>query len=355
MLDNRTALQIVVNLVLGVVGGTTIGLIAQTVDIPMGAGFVIGYAAPGLFSRLDDLTAWIFLPRDHQDARRRTGLDLLQQPVNLTTHFAAGAVITIFLMFFCLVMAPQSYLLENLPSSLRNASHATGVVPAMTILAGALGAWSHVTKDILWALAEQDTQAEPLRVPLPWLRYLAGGAVGTGVAYILPNSILTNPTALSSFNPFALVVLALVAGYLAARSLKTVISSVDRVLGGGSAAVEEGVRRALTPPPLVNYRGYMETALLDAADLSSLMVNDTANIRPGVAEFVLDLRFGPDKSDDTSSAPILIEGGVNEGDAVFDIEIGADGFEPPRRRLKSQPYRCVHQHRAAELHDTGRQ
>ena len=106
MLDNRTALQIVVNLVLGVVGGTTIGLIAQTVDISaMGAGFVIGYAAPGLFSRLDDLTAWIFLPRDHQDARRRTGLDLLQQPVNLTTHFAAGAVITIFLMFFCLVIA----------------------------------------------------------------------------------------------------------------------------------------------------------------------------------------------------------------------------------------------------------
>ena len=128
------------------------------------------------------------------------------------------------------------------------------------------------------------------------------------------------PHGLELVNPFALVVLALVAGYLAARSLKTVISSVDRVLGGGSAAVEEGVRRALTPPPLVNYRGYMETALLDAADLSSLMVNDTANIRPGVAEFVLDLRFGPDKSDDTSSAPILIEGGVNEGDAVFDME-----------------------------------
>lgn len=334
MLDDRTALSIVLNLLLGAIGGTAVASLALDVDwSTMATGFIVGYLAPGVFSRLDDLTAWIFLPKDLQDANRRTGLDLLQ-PINVTTHFATGTIITLMFLFGCLVAAPRSFLLDSLPTPLEGASFA-GIVPVMTILAGALGAWAHVTMDILGAFGEQTTQAEPRRIPLPWIRYLAGGAVGTGVAYILPGSILTNTATLTSFNPFALILLSLFGGYWAARSLKTAISSVDRILGGSSAAVvEEGVRRALTPPPLVNYRGYMQAALLDAADLTSLMVNDTANLRPDVTEFILDLRFHPDKSEDAASAPVLVEGGVNEGDAVFDIEIGADGFEPARRRLR---------------------
>jgi hypothetical protein len=332
LLDERVVIEATTGVALGCIAGLMIGLTLNSVgSFPVGAAFLAGYCAIGALGRLDDLVVRRFR------SQTVATFDLLQ-PVNLTTHLVAGAVFTVLFLASWGLLLPNSFLWQTLNVS-GEPPRRTSVLPMIAVAGGALGAWLDVTLNIIAFAAIQSNrrasdQKTPFRFPPPFMQYLTGAFAGFAGAIILPGSILSATADLDAFNPSTLAVIAVIGGYWMARTLRSVVGSLYLDNETGVAAVEEGVRRALAPSPLVNYSGRMTTDLLRADTLASCISEGEAKIPPEIPDYVLNVRFEPDAVDDAAYTPVTIEDGIDGGEAIFDLEISADDFAPRRRRVQ---------------------
>jgi hypothetical protein len=339
--------------VAGAVLGPALGAVAHAVVGPVPSGgnavansalaFLVGYATPAglsLLDRVNSISSALFGSRDEATGSRSgPGIQLLR-PINLGTHFVVGTFIIVGFLFGCAFLSGRSGLVATLLPGLAP-THPGAAIAYATLAAGVLGAWGQVTSEVL-SLARR-SGAAAAKIPLPIPRYLLGALAGYSAGVVLPSIVVVpdaftstrtagDGTALDVFNPFALVLFAFTAGWALARATEHLVLSVGQSGPGGAAAVEEGVRRALAPPPLVNWRGYVNALVRRKPDLASVMDNGKAFL--DCAECVLDIFFDPQPDKSTATGLIRIEDGVDEPSATFDVEIIAEGFEPRRRRVQ---------------------
>jgi hypothetical protein len=293
--------------------------------------FLLGYFAPQFFVLLDSTTGLVSTAGSEQ--RNWPKLSLLR-PVSHTTHFTIGAVLVFAFLVGCLFLPGAPRLSLALPAGFNPPQQSTMTIPFLTLIGGSLGAWAKVTSDIFYAVSSARKEDVP-RVSLPLFRYVTGAFGGFVASFVVPSALLLERNSMAVFNPFLLSGLSLVAGYLCARYASLVIGGDGDsvVAAGGVLAVEEGVRRALAPPPLVNYKGYLNY-LLRNTNLELSMVERKAILTPGTNEYLLEINLGPDSQDKAASVPIQIDDGVDGPEAVFDVEITAFGFTPRRRRIR---------------------
>jgi hypothetical protein len=293
--------------------------------------FLPGYFAPQVFALLDGASN---LFRSTETVERVWPKLSLLRPVSHTMHFTIGAVGALAFLIGCLFLPGAPRLSLSLPAGLNPPQQSTTIIPFLSLIGGTLGAWAKVTSDIFAAVSRARKGDVP-RVSLPIFRYASGAFGGFLISFVLPSALLLERYTMSVYNPFILTGLSLIAGYVCSQYTSTLIGPDDDadIAAGGVLAVEEGVRRALAPPPLVNYAGYLRY-LFRTTDLELSMVECKALLKPGVNEYFLEITLGPTSQESTPSVPLQIDDGVDAGEAIFEIEISALGFTPKRRRIR---------------------
>ncbi|OAF19198.1 hypothetical protein AXW67_37680 [Bradyrhizobium neotropicale] len=333
-LGRGTPIRILLAISLGALFGASTGpLLGSTSPYANAAvSFLLGYAAPQLFAWFDKIVEFVAAPSSAE--RDWTNLPFLR-PVSRATHFGVGAILAVAFLSGCMLLPGAPPLPLSLPTGLETPQPSTAVIPFLTMIGGGLGAWVRVNSVIYSAITSHPLDADAPRAPVAVLRYVTGAFGGFIAAFWLPSSLLAQPTTIAVFNPFLLAGLSLAAGYAFARFEPIVLERSKSTFGApaGASAVEEGVRRALAPPPLVNYKGYLNL-ILRTPDLERCMVGKDAILKSGQGQYVLETFFDALAPDDALSTRIHIDDGIDADEAPFDVEISADGFTPRRRRAR---------------------
>jgi hypothetical protein len=300
--------------------GLVVGAASAALIQPYGGAisFLLGYFAPTLFEWLDRL----FRPAS-PEARDWSKRQLTQ--ISRSTHFIVGAGLAVIYLFGCALLG------GNLPPSFASGikpSESVGLLPFLVIIGGALGAWWTVTLDVT-----RGGGARPSGPPL--LRYLLGAFAGLVAAYGLPSVLVAQGSSITAFNPFVLAFLSVAAGYAAARATRAIFGrALDSLEPASSAmAVEEGVRRALAPPALVNYKGYI-VCVARHSDLVPMEMTEKGAMLRDAKTCLLDVSLQPIASELGLSRRIEIDDGIDADEAPFEIEVSAEGFNPGRRRFR---------------------
>jgi len=327
---NRTLITVVFGPIAGLAVGSLFG--AQATLSSAAVAFLAGYASPVFFTSLDKLIASVFRPGG--DSVGWAHFNPLH-PIGRTAHYVIGIGLAALFIFGTMLLPGAAALLPGMNFDFPKPDPSLSIMPYLALVGGSLGAWVHLNSDILLAIgAGHRTDGEP-KVPLPLLRYVTGAFAGFIAGFLVPKAVLSQGNDIIVFNPFLLAASSLAAGYLFSRNSPMIVERFAESLTGptGASAIEQGVRRALAPQTLLNYRGFLN-CILRSSDLTSRMARQAGQLVPNETKYVLDVFFDPRAPDDALAVPIQIVDGADADATPFEIEIIALGFEPRRRRLE---------------------
>jgi hypothetical protein len=142
------------------------------------------------------------------------------------------------------------------------------LTPLLVVVAGSLGAYSYLARDFVTRIVTRGrglgAQSSEEKSEPALLYLIVGGLFGFLGGLVIPSALLVRGADLTVFNPASLAVLSALAGFAIVNSYSPFIARMaDELREINTGQVAEAVQKALEPPPLVNFDGYLACIILE--------------------------------------------------------------------------------------------